>query len=155
MQFTGKHVLEAAPYRIWENLMNIDTLVKVIPCVTSLQQVGENTYTSTFQFKFWPLNGSFSGNLELEDLSEPEKLTLKVQQNSRIGNASAAIKVELISLDGQQTLIAFDVEAKLSGLLASLGGRVIDKVARKVINKFFSNLERELLNENSDIAYVV
>jgi carbon monoxide dehydrogenase subunit G len=154
MQFTGKHVLEADAFRVWENLMNIDTLVKVIPCVTSLEQVGENTYISTFQFKFWPLNASFSGNLQLEDISAPTAFTLKVQQNSRIGNASAAIKVELMPLNAQQTLIAFDVEANFSGLLASLGGRVLDKVAGKVINKFFSNLERALLNANSDIAYM-
>jgi carbon monoxide dehydrogenase subunit G len=56
--------------------------------------------------------------------------------------------------DQQKTLISFDVEAKLTGLLASLGQRVIDKVASKVINKFFSNLERELLNANADIAYI-
>jgi carbon monoxide dehydrogenase subunit G len=101
------------------------------------------------------LNGSFSGNLQLEDISEPKEFILKVHQNSRIGNASAAIKVDLSTMDDQQkTLISFDVEAKLTGLLASLGQRVIDKVASKVINKFFSNLERELLNANADIAYI-
>jgi carbon monoxide dehydrogenase subunit G len=101
------------------------------------------------------LNSSFSGSLELEDLSAPEKLTLKVQQNSKIGNASAAIKVDLMPLSDQHTLISYGVEAKLSGLLANLGQRVINKVASKVINKFFDNLERELLNVKADIAYVV
>jgi carbon monoxide dehydrogenase subunit G len=153
MQFTGKHVLEADALTVWENLMNTDTLVRVIPCVTSLEQVGENIYTSTFQFKFWPLEGSFSGNLQLEDISAPKKFTLKVQQNSSIGNASAVIRVELLPLNGQQTLIPYNVEATLTGLLASLGGRIINKVASRVIKKFFCNLERELLHTSTHIAY--
>jgi carbon monoxide dehydrogenase subunit G len=147
-------VLKADSLTVWENLMNTNTLVKVIPCVTSLEQIGENTYTSTFQIKFWPINSSFSGNLQLEDMSEPKEFTLKVQQNSRIGNASAAIKVDMIPLhDQQQTLISYDVEATFSGLLASLGQRVLDKVASKVIEKFFGNLEREFLHANSHMAY--
>jgi uncharacterized protein len=144
MQLTGKQVLNASPAKVWEKLMDTNTLARVIPGVTTLERTGENTYTSTLQIKMGPVNGSFSGNLQLEDIQEQKNFTLKVQQNSRIGNTNAAIKVDLIPVNGSQTEVAFDGDAKLSGLLAGMGQRVIGGVANTLTKQFFSNLEKEL-----------
>jgi len=149
MQLTGKQVLNAAPSKVWAMLMDTDTLAKVIPGITTLQRVGENSYTSTLQIKLGPVNGSFSGNLQLEDVTEPKNFILKVQQKSKVGNANAAIKVDLIPLDNTQTEVAFDGDAKLSGLLAGMGQRVISGVANTLTKQFFTNLEKELASSSS------
>ncbi len=137
MQLTGKQVLNAAPSKVWEKLMDTNALARVVPGITKLEQTGENTYTSTIHIKMGPVNGSFSGNLQLQDITEPNNFTLKVQQNSKIGNAKAAIKVDLIPLNGEQTEVAFDGDAKLSGLLAGMGQRVISGVANTLTKQFF------------------
>ncbi|MDO1445682.1 carbon monoxide dehydrogenase subunit G [Rhodocytophaga aerolata] len=150
MQLTGKQVLNAAPSKVWEKLMDTPTLARIVPGITKLEQTGENAYTSTIQIKMGPVNGSFSGNLQMQDITEPTNFTLKVQQNSKIGNANAAIKVDLIPLNGEQTEVAFDGDAKLSGLLAGMGQRVISGVANTLTKQFFSNLEKELAGSNTE-----
>jgi carbon monoxide dehydrogenase subunit G len=144
MQLTGKQVLNASPSRVWEKLMDTNTLARVIPGVTTLERTGDNSFTSTLQIKMGPVNGSFSGNLQLEDITEQKNFTLKVQQNSKIGNTNAAIKVDLTPVNTTQTEVAFDGDAKLSGLLAGMGQRVIGGVANTLTKQFFSNLEKEL-----------
>ena len=147
MQLAGKHVLHATPSRVWTTLMNKDTLARVVPGITRLEETGNNTFKSTLNIKLGPVNGSFTGNLQLDDLQEPNAFTLKAQQNSKIGNASAAIKINLALIDETgDTEVSFDGDVKLSGMLASLGQRVMGGVSGTLTKQFFSNLEREINN---------
>ncbi len=38
MQLTGKHVISAAPAKVWAMLMDTDTLAKIVPGITSLEK---------------------------------------------------------------------------------------------------------------------
>jgi carbon monoxide dehydrogenase subunit G len=147
MQFSGEHILNAAPPIIWAMLMDRDTLAKVVPGISHLEKTGDNTYKSTLDIKLGPVNGSFTGNLLLDDLNEPAGFTLKMQQNSKIGNANAAIKISLSPVDNNRTAIAFDGDVKLSGLLAGMGQRVMGGVSNALAKQFFENMERELGKE--------
>ena len=147
MQFAGKHILNAEPPALWAMLMDRETLAKVMPGVSQLERTGDNTYKSTFDIKLGPVDGSFTGNLLLDDLNEPSGFTLKVQENSKIGNANAAIKINLTPVDNHQTQIAFDGDVKLSGLLAGIGQRVMGGVSNALAKQFFENLEKELGKE--------
>ncbi|MBO9203725.1 MULTISPECIES: CoxG family protein [Niastella] len=146
MQLAGKHVLHAAPPKVWATLMNKDTLARVVPGISHLEETGDHTYKSTLDIKLGPVNGSFTGNLQLDDLQEPSSFTLKGQQNSKIGNANAAIKINLLPVGTNDTEIAFEGDVKLSGMLASLGQRVMGGVSNTLSKQFFANLEKELNN---------
>jgi carbon monoxide dehydrogenase subunit G len=76
---------------------------------------------STIAMKLGPVSSSFTGNLQMEDKEQEKGFTLKVQQNSKIGNANAAIKIGLTPVADKQTEVAFDGDVKLSGMLASMG----------------------------------
>jgi carbon monoxide dehydrogenase subunit G len=80
----------------------------------------------------------------MEDVDEEKGFTLKVSQNSKIGNAKAAIKIDLLPVDDKQTEVAFDGDVKLSGLIAGMGQRVMGSVSNTLAKQFFSNLEKEL-----------
>ncbi len=150
MQLAGKHILNVTPSGLWTMLMDTDTLAKVVPGISRLEKTGDNTYKSILEIKMGPMSGSFTGNLQLEDLKEPESFTLKVQQNSKIGNANAAIKIKLVAVNSSQTEIVFDGDVKLSGLLAGMGQRVMGGVANTLSKQFFANLEKQLAAPVSD-----
>jgi carbon monoxide dehydrogenase subunit G len=80
----------------------------------------------------------------MEDASNEKGFTLKVQQNSKIGNANAAIKIELQPVKSDQTEVSFDGDVKLSGMLAAMGQRLISGVSNTLTKQFFANLEKEV-----------
>ena len=149
MQLAGKHIINASASKIWSMLMDPDTLAKIVPGISSLKKDGENSYISTLSIKMGPVSGSFAGNLKMEDIQNQKGFTLKVQQNSKIGNANAAIKIDLSPLEENKTEVAFDGDAKLSGLLAGMGQRVLGGVANTMTKQFFTNLEKELSVEKN------
>ena len=144
MQLTGKHTVNAAPSKVWDMLMDTDTLARIVPGISRLEKTGENTYKSILDIKLGPVSGSFNGNLQMDEIAAPDGFTLKVQQNSKIGNANAAIKIGLMNVEEKKTEVSFDGDVKLSGLLASMGQRIIGSVANTLSKQFFSNLEKEV-----------
>ena len=149
MQLTGKQVLDAEPSVVWKLLMDTETLAKIVPGISKLERTGENSFRSVIIIKLGPVSGSFTGNLQLEDIIEQKSFTLKVQQNSSIGNANSVVKIELTPIGDNQTELKFDGDAKLSGLLASMGQRVNSGVANTLTKQFFSNLEKEIASLTS------
>jgi len=137
-------MVNAVPSKVWEMLMDTETLAKLVPGISRLEKTGDNTFKSIIEIKLGPVNGSFTGNIELQDLEEEKGFTLKVLQNSKIGNANAAIKIGLSPVNDKQTEVAFDGDVKLSGLIAGMGQRVMGGVSNTLAKQFFANLEKEL-----------
>ncbi|MES1213903.1 MAG: carbon monoxide dehydrogenase subunit G [Bacteroidota bacterium] len=144
MQLTGKHIVNAGSARVWDMLMDTGTLARIVPGISHLEKTGDNTYKSTLAIKLGPVSGSFTGNLQMDEIKAPTAFTLKVLQNSKIGNANAAIKIGLANVEDNKTEISFDGDVKLSGLLATMGQRVIGGVANTLSKQFFSNLDKEI-----------
>ncbi len=144
MELTGRHTVNATPATLWNMLMDTDTLSKIVPGISRLEKTGDNSYKSVLEIKMGPVSGSFTGSLHMENIEEQKGFTLKVQQNSSIGNANAAIKIELIPLNPNETEVAFDGDVKVAGLLASMGQRILGSAANVLTKQFFANLDREL-----------
>ncbi len=143
MQLTGKRIVNAIPSTVWEMLMDTDTLARIVPGITLLENIADNKFKSILEIKVGPVNSSFTGDLQMEEISEQKGFTLKVQQKSKIGNANAAIKISLLPVNENQSEVAFDGDVKLSGMLAAMGQRLINGVSNTLTKQFFSNLEKE------------
>ncbi len=148
MQLTGKHVLQASPARIWSMLMDTDTLSRIVPGITRLEKTGDHSYKSILEIKMGPVSGSFTGDLQMEDVNEQRGFVLKVKQHSKIGNADSSIKIDIAAAGEEQTEISFDGNVRLTGVLGHMGHRVMGGVSHTLTNQFFANLEKELKKES-------
>ena len=90
------------------------------------------------------MSGSFEGIVELDEMVENTSFNLKARQNSKIGDANASIKILLTEVNQSETELAFNGDVKLTGLLASMGQRMVSGVANTLIKQFFANMEKEL-----------
>lgn len=144
MLLNGTHTLNASPNIIWGKLMDTDILAKIVPGISKLVKLADNEFEAISEIKLGPVSGKFSGGLTLTNIQEPSTFTLNVIQNSKIGNADAEIKINLFDLGNSQTELSFDGDAKLSGLLARTGQRVLSGVANSLTKQFFENFEEEL-----------
>ena len=144
MNLTGKYTVNAPAKLIWDLLMDPDTLARITPAITSLERIDEDNFKAIADVKIGPVGGSFSGNLNLSEKVEPESFKLSIQQNSKIGNANAVVNMKMKALSETQTEVSFDGDVKLSGMLNTMGGRVITPVANMLSKQFFEALELEI-----------
>lgn len=146
MQIKGSHQFDAPAHQIFNMLMDADILARITPGVTELEETGPDTYKAIAHVKMGPVSGSFSGDLKVADKREPEHFALKIQQSSKIGNVAADVGIDLDEATPGRTKLTFDGKARLSGLLARTGQRVLSGVANTLSKQFFKALEKELEN---------
>ena len=144
MQLKGNHTFQAPIDRLFDMLMDTGILARVTPGVSKLEEIAENSYNAIAEIKMGPVNGRFVGQLEVVDIIQNDSFGLKIKQNSKIGNVAADVKIKLSSPSPLETEMSFDGKAKLSGVLARTGNRVMSGVAMTLSKQFFKSLEKEI-----------
>ena len=144
MHFEGNHILDAPRETVWELLIDPDVLARISPGVKELSHEEGDRYKAVFQVKVGPVNGKFKGELEVADKVPPERFTLKVTQRSPIGNVKGEFLIAVQQEDDGQCSVSFNGEAKISGVIAGIGQRVLSGVAKSQTEQFFKALEAEV-----------
>ncbi len=146
MELKGKETFAATPEQIWSLLMNTDSLAKITPGLSRIEDKGEGNYDAVAEVKIGPVKGEFHGELAMNDIVENESFVLQVEQRSKIGNVKADVVIRLSPQEDGSTELAFEGDAKLSGLLARTGARVMSGVSNTLTKQFFEGLNNELNN---------
>jgi hypothetical protein len=143
MKIEGSHALAAPRQRVYELLTDHQALAKLLPGCEKLEPAGADTYTVKMKLGIAALSGSYQGRVRLSEQKPPEGLRLSVQARAPGGVAEGSGSLELKEKSGKTT-VHYAGEVKVSGLLASVGQRLLDSAAKMVIAQFFKNLEKEL-----------
>ena len=146
MELNGKRNVETDPATLWNMLMDIEILPKIVPGISKLEKIGENTYKSTLEVKFGPVSGEFTGDMQMEDISQ-RSFTLNAQQHNKIGTVNSVMKIELMPISGKETEVAFSGEVTISGLMKMMGEKVLGSVTDMLTKQFFANLDHEIAKQ--------
>ena len=149
MELKGKRTIETDPVTLWNMLMDVEILPKIVPGISKLEKTGENTYRSVLEVKFGPVSGEFTGEMQMEDIRHQRSFTLKAQQHNKIGTVNSIMKIELIPISGNKTEVAFGGEVTISGLMTMMGQKVLGAVTDMLTKQFFANLDHELAKKQS------
>ncbi|MGB3072417.1 MAG: carbon monoxide dehydrogenase subunit G [Ottowia sp.] len=148
MEFSGEYRIPAPRLRVWEALNDPAVLQASIAGCQSLERTtGENSFAAIVTTKVGPISATFRGTLELSELDPPHgyKLTGRGQGGAAgFARMSAAVG---LAPDGDATLLRYTAEAEIGGKLASVGSRLIQTVAKKNADDFFSAFARQLTGE--------
>jgi len=149
MELKGKRNVETDHVTLWNMLMDIEILPKIVPGISKLEKTGENTYKSTLEIKFGPVSGEFTGDMQMEDISHQRSFTLKAQQHHKIGTVNSIMKIELMPIPGNETEVVFAGEVTISGLMSMMGQKVLGGVTDMLTKQFFANLDHEIAKQQA------
>lgn len=146
MKLSGSAHVPLEPAVTFERLLDPEILARCIPGCQGMERTDEGTYETHVRTGVGPVKGTFKGIVTLSDVVAPERYHMAVKGRSLIGHTQggAAIRLEP---DGEGTTIHYDGEFKVAGRIASVGGRLVQTVARKQARDFFERLAREVAEE--------
>ena len=147
MELKGNRNVGTDIVTLWNMLMDVEILPKIIPGISKLEKTGENTYKSTLEVKFGPVSGEFTGDMQMEDIRHQKTFTLKAQQHNKIGTVNSAMKIDLIPISDNETEVAFGGEITISGLMSMMGQKVLGGVTDMLTKQFFANLDHEIAKQ--------
>ena len=141
MKLAGSQTIAADRDTVWKALNDPDVLRESIPGCLSLEKDSETSFHAKVKQKIGPVSATFDGSVSLSDLNPPESYHIAGEgKGGAAGFAKGGADVKLTEVE-EGTLLEYSAEAKVGGKLAQLGARLIDGVANKLANQFFSNFK--------------
>ncbi|EEB84702.1 CoxG family protein [Roseobacter sp. GAI101] len=141
MNLSDSKTINADRATVWAALLNPDVLKACVPGCQDMTGSPEDGFEAVVVQKVGPVKATFKGAVTLSDINEPESLTITGEgKGGAAGFAKGGADVRL-EADGDQTILHYEVEAKVGGKLAQLGSRIIDGFAKKMADQFFQNFQ--------------
>jgi carbon monoxide dehydrogenase subunit G len=139
MDMTGEQRIPAPRPVVWDALLDPEVLKACIPGCEKVTKTSDTEYTADVVAKVGPVKAKFTGAVTLGDLDPPNSCTISGEgKGGPAGFAKGSAKVALADAPEGGTLLTYTVAANVGGKLAQIGSRLIDGVARKMADDFFS-----------------
>jgi len=137
MEMISEQRIPASRDAVWAALNNTEILKQAMPGCESFDAIEENKFEAKLTAKVGPVKAKFKFQVELSEINAPNGYTILGEgQGGVAGFAKGSAKVDLTE-DGDETILAYNVQASVGGKLAQLGARLIDGTAKKMADDFF------------------
>ena len=141
MKLNGRQIVDRPPEQLWDLFTDPEVLQKCIPGCEQLDPIGDNRYFVEMKVGIGPVKGRFQGTVEFTDIVAPESYRLVVKAKGTTGFINGTSDLRLTPQDGgSKTELTYQSEAKVSGVLASIGARLMESVGKSFAHQFFDNL---------------
>ena len=141
MKFTDQRDIRAPREAVWAGITDADTLQRCIPGCQEMTGSVEEGFEAVVVQKVGPVKATFRGVVTVLDVVEHERCTLRGEgKGGPAGFAKGEAQVALSEIP-EGTQLSYEVEAKVGGKLAQLGGRVVDGVAGRIADQFFDRFK--------------
>ena len=151
MKFAGTATLPAPPDEVWSLLTDASRLARLLPGCERLDPDGPDRFKAAVKFGIAAISGKYVGTLEFAEKKSPHSLVLKMDGKGLPGFVKGEGRIELTA-KGRDTELTYTGEAQVGGLIASVGQRMLDAAARKIVQQFFESAKAELASAKSAAA---
>ncbi len=147
LEIKGEYSIPATREQVWDALNDPEVLKVCIPGCEEIEKLSNTEMTAAVTIKVGPVKAKFKGEVTLSDLDPPNGYTISGEgQGGAAGFAKGGAKV-VLTTDGDNTRLTYDVDAVVGGKLAQIGSRLIEGTAAKLADQFFSALTDLLSDE--------
>src|SRR6185295_7057872 len=105
-------------------------------------RTGEDAYDVHLKVGVAAMKGSYTGKVRITGKLPPESMTLMMEGKGGPGFMRSTSKLRLEERGGK-TELSGEADATIGGLIAAIGSRLIEAVAKKMMADFFTRLEGE------------
>jgi uncharacterized protein len=144
MKIAGNATLHAPVEAVYAALQDPRVLVRTIPGCERLEQVGQDAYSMTVTAGVASVRGTYAGDVRLTDHRAPHGFMLRASGSGAPGTVSADVTVELSSGDDGTTVLSYDADAVVGGMIGGVGQRLLTSVAKRTAGEFFTAVDQVL-----------
>ncbi|MBU1208036.1 MAG: carbon monoxide dehydrogenase subunit G [Proteobacteria bacterium] len=143
MKIEGTYTFPAPQARVWEVFNTPQHLQEALPGCEKLEEREPGKFDVYLKIGIAAVKGSYKGKMEIADAEPPHRTRLIGEGKGLPGFVKGEALIQLTPQD-QKTLISYQGDVQVGGLLAGVGQRMIGGVAKMLLEQFFKNMEKIL-----------
>jgi carbon monoxide dehydrogenase subunit G len=138
VKFEGRAQLPGTRPQVWQLLTDPARLEGLLPGAEKLEAAGPDRYKVAVKFGIAAITGKYAGAVEITEKDEPSSLRMKIEGKGAPGFMRGEGRLELHEKSGG-TEVRYAGDAQVGGVIASVGQRMIEAAAKKIIQQFFDS----------------
>jgi len=142
VKLKGTFTFAAPRAKVWRILNDPAVLERHMPGCESLEPIGPDEYSATLKIGVAAIKGTYRATLKIKDRKDMEGYTLRVEGSGKPGFVKGEGRV-LLADDGNQTVLTYDGDLQIGGLIARVGQRLLSGITEKMTRDFFESLGNE------------
>jgi hypothetical protein len=142
----GKFTIKAPIQKLWETLLDPETLLSCIPGAEKIERIDEKTFDCVVKQKVGPISVKFKFKSVLSKVEPPTHIEVD-GEGEDIGKAGHFVQKSVVDLretPGGEVEVSYKTDATIVGKLAMFGDRIMRAKAKKVEEEFTKALQERL-----------
>ena len=141
MNLSDQVIIPVPRDKVWAALNDPEILRQCIPGCEEITKDSDTHMEAKVTVKMGPVKASFKGAVTLSDLDPPNGYRIAGEGKSMMGGAVGGANVKLEEVP-EGTKLSYDVDAQVTGKIASLAQRFIEPTARQLSAQFFETFAK-------------
>jgi hypothetical protein len=144
MEIIGHQLIPQVQQKTWDAICDPAVLQLCIPGCESMTKNSDSEFELMMGAKVGPVSAKFKSKITLTNVDAPNSYTLIFEgQGGIAGFAKGQAEVKLLP-EGSSTRLEYAAKATIGGKLAQVGSRLVDGVAKKLAEQFFTAFNKHL-----------
>jgi carbon monoxide dehydrogenase subunit G len=144
MKFEGTVEIKAPRDRVWAFVSDPAQVAGCGPGVESVEMVDETHYKTVAKVGVGFISARFNGDVEIVEQVPPDRMVIKVHGQAPGSAADAVASMELRDGSNGATTMDYSADVNIAGTLASVGARLIEGTANKLVAQTFDCIRAKL-----------
>ena len=144
MKFAGSVPIAAPRDRVWAFVIDPNQVGQCGPGVETIEITDATHYKATAKVGIGFISARFHVNLELAEQEPPERAVIKAHGQAPGSAVDATAEMRLSEGGDGRTVMDWTADVAIAGSLASVGARLIEGTANKMIAQTFDCIRAKL-----------
>lgn len=144
MHFEGSVPIKASRDKVWALVTDPDRVGQCGPGVEKIEVIDATHFKATAKVGIGFINARFNVNMEFAELEPPDRAQIKAHGQAPGSAVDATAEMRLSDGPDGTTVMDWSADVNLSGTLASVGARLIEGTADKMIGQTFDCMRTKL-----------
>ena len=145
MHYDGSFEVPVSKQKVFDFIMDPARITSIFPDVQDVKVIDANNFTLKAKAGIGFIKGMMDVKLNIAERTPPTFAKMKAKGNG----ISSSVELEnTFTLEdaagGSGTLVKWAADAKIAGLMASVGSRLIDAAAQKYVAEIIGSLKEKL-----------
>jgi uncharacterized protein len=144
MKFAGTVDIAAPRDRVWAFVIDPNRVGQCGPGVESIDVVDDTHFKATAKVGIGFISARFVVSMEMAEQAPPDRAVIRARGQAPGSAVDATAQMALSDGANGGTRMDWNADVTISGSLASLGGRLIEGTANKMIGQTFDCMKSKL-----------
>lgn len=144
LQYTGQEQVSAPVSDVWTFIRDPRKVASCLPDVDTVDVHDDTHFDATVKVGVGPVRGKFKFKIELQPAPDAGRMTVKINGGGFGSVVDLMAGANIVDNGDATTTLDWGGEATMRGPVATVGGRVLDAQAQKLITQTFANMAQKL-----------